>query len=199
MSRRAQPYSKVLQGARKDEARTKYLAFLAGKATRPDKIGTRGKRPPSIALAVNPFGLPLGAQNLQGCSASKVAVVAFQTVPEYKKRAKLNSTSGTVAGISLDISGSATVIKDVRVDVARVIRKIYATDTATAKTSEITGLRYGYKKSESISAPFGQKAAGAPGDPVEGLITAFAQISPGILAGSPKPELTVVNLVPEIV
>jgi hypothetical protein len=194
MGRRTQPYSRVLQGARKPEARTKYLAFLAGTATRADKIGTRGKRPPSIKLAVVPFGLALPATVEQECSASKVAVVAFQTSDDIKSRVKQRIASGAQAGVTLTITGTTIdTVKDVRVTPARVIRKIYDTDTAVAKTSETTGLRYGYKKSTSLSMPFGSKGA------TDKESDAFAAIAADLLASSPKPELTAINLVSEVI
>jgi hypothetical protein len=202
MARRTQPYTRVLQGARKDEARTKYLAFLAGRATRPDRIGTRGKRPPSIRLAVEPFGLSLPGTVDQLCSASKTAVVAFQGLTSVSTRVKQVIATGVIAGISLPITGTSTdVVKDARVTVARFIRKVYASDTAVAKTSEITGLRYGYKSSTSLSMPFGKR--GPSGDPPtpssDSQSDAFAAISAQVLGAAANPELTAVNLVPELI
>lgn len=195
MARRTQPYTRVLQGARKDEARTKYLAFLAGKATRPDRIGTKGKRPASIKLAVEPFGLSLPDTVDQQSSASKTAVVAFQGFTAVSTRVKQIIASGTIAGITLPITGTGTdVVKDARVTPARVIRKIYGSDTAVAKTSEITGLRYGYKASTSLSMPFGKSSA-----PADTQADAFAAIAGQILAAAANPELTAVNLVPELI
>jgi hypothetical protein len=194
MGRKAQPYSRVLQGARKPEARTKYLAFLAGTATRPDRIGTRGKRPPSIRLAVEPFGLSLPATVDQECSASKVAVVAFQTFSAVSLRVKQVIATGTIAGVTLPITGATSdVIKDARVTPARVIKKVYDSDTAVAKTSETTGLRYGYRKSTSVSMPFGK------GPATDTQSDAFAAISAQVLTGAATPDRTAVNLVPELI
>jgi hypothetical protein len=183
MGRKAQPYSRVLQGARKPEARTKYLAFLAGTATRPDRIGTRGKRPPSIRLAVEPFGLSLPATVDQECSASKVAVVAFQTFSAVSLRVKQVIATGTIAGVTLPITGATSdVIKDARVTPARVIKKVYD-----------TGLRYGYRKSTSVSMPFGK------GPATDTQSDAFAAISAQVLTGAATPDRTAVNLVPELI
>ena len=195
MARKAQPYSRVLQGARKPEARTKYLAFLEGISTRPDRIGTRGKRPPSIALAIEPFGLSLPATVLQLASASRTAVTAFQALPSVIARVKHVRATGTTAGITLTITGeSVDVVKDARIAPARVIRKVYATETATAKTSETTGLRYGYRRSTSLSLPFGSAAADT-----DTLADAFALISAEVKSAAANPELTAVNLVPELI
>jgi hypothetical protein len=198
MARKAQPYSRVLQGARKPEARTKYLAFLAGTATRPDRIGTRGKRPPTIKLAVSPFGLSLPATVDQGCSASKTAVLAFQGFTAVSSRVKLELATGTIAGLTLTNTGAATdVVRDARVTPARVIRKIYETDTATAKTSETTGLRYGYRKSASLSIPFGSSGAASPASDTQA--DAFAAIAAQVMTAAANPDRTVVNLVPELI
>jgi hypothetical protein len=78
-----------------------------------------------------------------------------------------------------------------------VIRKVYATDTATAKTSETTGLKYGYRKSESMSIPFGSNGAAAPA--TDAQADAFSAIAAQVLTAAANPDRTVVNLVPELI
>lgn len=194
MPRKAQPYSRVLQGSRKPEARTKYLAFLAGTADRPSRIGTKGKRPPSIKLAVDLFGFSLPENVEQLCSASKAAVVVFQTLTSVNTRTHEAAATDNSPDISLTVTGAAVdVIKDARVTPARFIRKVYESATATAKASETTGLKYGYRKSSSLSMPFGKANA------TDSQSDAFAAISAQVLGAAQKPELTVVNLVPELI
>jgi hypothetical protein len=193
MPRKAQPYSKVLIGARKEAARTKYLQFLAGTATRESKIGTKGNRPASIKLSVDPFGYALPSTVFAACSALKSAVTAFQAIAAVSSRVN-QGTKVAQSGITLSILGPTDdALKLGDVTPARFIRKVYESANATPKASETTGLKYGYRKSASLSMPFGADAAN------ETQATAFAAISAAVLAAAPTPDLTEVNLQPELI
>lgn len=154
---RRRPYSLVLIGARKEEARTKYLAFLAGRANRPSRIGTRGPRPQSIELGVQPFGIDLPTDVLAKASASIDALQAFSSAASVTTRVEL-SNGQTQAGYTA-ASATTNIIKIADFTPARIIRRQYSTSTATPKTSEITGLTYGYRASESLSVPVGKATA----------------------------------------
>jgi hypothetical protein len=157
---RRQPYSLVLIGARKEEARKKYLDFLAGRADRPTKIGTQGERSPIITLALEPFSIALPTAVQVAGSATTKALLALQGFTEYAARVKLADDAPSGSGIS--IAAAAETVTTLPIGggftPARVIRKVYS-GNATPKKSEITGLMYARRASETISAAFGQKAA----------------------------------------
>lgn len=151
------PYSLVLIGARKEEARTKYLAFLAGRADRPSRIGTRGNRPVSIALGIEPFGRTLPNGVFARASASVDALTAFAGNSSITSRVKI--ANGTTRTGYTAAPADSDFLKIADFSPARIIRRVYTTGTATAKKSEITGLTYGYRRSESLSAPIGRENA----------------------------------------
>ncbi len=159
------PYSLVLIGARKESARTKYLQFLAGAADRPSRIGSQGARPERVSLAVQPFAFSLPENILAQGSALLPAVVSLQGIAAVSERVKLGVKTGapatsTPTGVSLTrIADTDELLGIKNFSPARIIRRVYQTKTATKKNSEITGLAYGYRKSTSVSVPFGKKNA----------------------------------------
>jgi hypothetical protein len=154
---RRRPYSLVLIGARKEEARTKYLAFLAGRANRPSRIGTNGNRPASVALGIEPFGRDLPTGVLARASASVDALTAFSDSISVTGRVKL--APGTTRTGYTAAAADTDFLKIADFTPARVIRRTYESATATPRPSEITGLIYGYRKSKSLSAPIGKENA----------------------------------------
>jgi len=154
---RARPYSLVLIGARKAEARTKYLAFLAGAADRPSRIGTGGARPASVEFGIEPFARSLPTAILAKVSGSVDAATAFSGAISITGRVKIPN-GATRTGYTAATAGT-DFIKIADFSSARIIRKVYTTGTATAKKSEITGLTYGYRRSTSLSMPIGRKDA----------------------------------------
>jgi PPE-repeat protein len=157
---RRQPYSLVLIGARKEEARKKYLAFLSGLADRPSKIGTGGARSPILDLSINPFGIELPANVNAVGTANIKSLAALQGFAEFTGRVKLASAAPANSGVT--IPAAAATITSLKLgggfSPARVIRKTY-TGSTVPKKSEITGLMYGKRNSESVSAAFGQEAS----------------------------------------
>lgn len=156
---RRQPYSLVLIGARKEEARKKYLDFLAGRSDRPSKIGTGGERSPIIELAIEPFsiGLPAGVQAV-GTATTK-ALLALQGFTSFTERVKLSNDAPAGSGITVPEAAETVTVLPIGggFSPARVIRKVYSGST-TPKRSEITGLMYGKRTSETVSSAFGQKS-----------------------------------------
>jgi hypothetical protein len=171
----------VLQGARKEAARTKYLAFLAGQSTRPSRIGLGDARPPTITLAVEPFGLDLPGTVVAACSALENAVLSLQGVAGVSVRVK-QSTAVAQEGITLPLLGGDSVVR-ADFSAARIIRKIAAGDKAKPEISKITGLTYGYIATKSISLPIGRKSASG-----DSLSEALIDLSQPIKAASGSPK-----------
>lgn len=149
------PYSLVLIGARKDAARQKYLQFLAGAADRESKIGTRGRRPASVEMGIEPFGMTLPTGVLAKASASVDALTAFAGNASVTARVRI--LPGTTRTGYTAAAAGTEFLKIGGLSPARVIRRVYTQATATPKKSDITGLTYGYRRSTSLSAPIGRE------------------------------------------
>ncbi|PSB16051.1 hypothetical protein C7B65_22770 [Phormidesmis priestleyi ULC007] len=140
-----QRFSAVLRGYRGQAARDKFIQHLQGLGTQGDNIGTKGNRPPSIDLYIEPFALPLGTNTLVKVSALRPSWDLLKGGSEVSSRVK------TV------LSGSEVSIKLSRYSAARVVRRQTTGTTGTAKTSKLTGLKYLHYNTETASVPFGKK------------------------------------------
>lgn len=156
---RRQPYSLVLLGARKEEARKKYLDFLAGRADRPTKIGTQGERSPLLTLALNPFSIALPAGTQVAGTAKTAALKDLQGFTSFAERVKLANDAPEGSGVSITAVADSVITLPIGggFTPARVIRKTYS-GSSKPKKSEITGLMYGKRDSKTVSSAFGQKA-----------------------------------------
>lgn len=137
-------FYQVLRGARGEAAKAKFLDHLRGLG-QGENIGTKGNRPPSIALYLTPFDLPLGANLLVKASALVPSHDMFKNGSEYSSRVK------TVLG------GTETSIKLRSYAAPRIVRRQLSSTTGTAKTSKLTGLKYLHYNTQSASVPFGKK------------------------------------------
>lgn len=133
-------FSQVLTGARGEVAKTKYLDRLRGMG-QGERIGTKGNRPDSITLYINPFGLELPPDTFVQASALAPSWTALKG--EVASRAKET------------ISATQKVLKLSGFKAARVVRRTKDA-SGTVTTSKLTGLKYLKYNSTSTSVPFGQ-------------------------------------------
>lgn len=147
----------VLRGMRGATARTRYLNYLQGLAEQGEGIGTKGNRPPSQVLYLDPFALPLG-------TAVKVRASALE--PSWN----LFRSSAEVTGRVTPTLGTNTPVRLSTYRPARVIRRQITGTTGTAATSKLTGLRYLKYNSSSASIPFGKKGT------TDTMVDAFNEI-----------------------
>ena len=141
-------FQNVLRGARGVAARDKYLAYLTGISTRPNKIGTKGNRPPSIKLYIQPFSIDLGATTYVEVSALQTATSAMQGTAAVTSHVKLAAAVPVATNTRLKLSSFTS---------ARLIRKTQSSAQGVAKKSDLTGLDYLRYASTSLSIPFGRK------------------------------------------
>lgn len=154
----ARRFSAVLRGYRGQTARDKYLQHLQGLATQGDGIGTKGNRPDSVRLYLDPFSLPLG---------TTIKIQSSALVPSWNLFKGLNEANTRVK----EALGSDTPLKLFTYKPARIIRRQQTSQTGTAKTSKLTGLKYLKYNTESASIPFGKKGA------TDTMATAFNDIA----------------------
>lgn len=143
-------FQNVLRGARGAAARDKYLAYLTGVATRPNKIGTKGNRPPSVKLYIQPFSVDLGDAVFVEASALQTATSAMQGNAAVASHVKLAAAVTGATNKKLKLSSFTS---------ARLIRKTQSSAQGVAKKSDLTGLDYLRYASTSLSIPFGRKSA----------------------------------------
>ena len=150
-------FSRVLRGMRGANARTKYLNYLQGLAEQGEGIGTKGNRPDSIKLYLDPFALPLG---------TAVKIQSSALVPSWNLFSNLSEVSSRVSSTL----GTNTPIKMSTYRPARVVRRQQSSTTGTAATSKLTGLKYLKYNTESASIPFGKKGS------TDTMVDAFNEI-----------------------
>lgn len=140
-------FMNVLKGARGQAARTKYIAYLTGIEARPNKIGTKPNRPPSVKLFIAPFTLTLSANTYVQTSALQTAQTLMGANAEVASRQQTEA----------EITQTETTLKLSRFKAARIIRKEQTGTTGTVAKSNLTGLDYLKYNSKSLSVPFGKK------------------------------------------
>jgi hypothetical protein len=138
-------FMNVLRGYRGEAAKTKYLDRLRGLG-QGENVGTKGSRPASKALYVQPFGQDLGTTLYLKCSALDPSWTALKGYSEISSRTK-ETIAGTDSGIK--IKGFKP---------ARIVRRTKDA-TGTVATSKLTGLKYMKYNQPSVSAPIGRKSA----------------------------------------
>lgn len=138
-------------------ARTKYLNYLQGLAEQGEGIGTKGNRPESVKLYLDPFALPLG---------TTVKVQASALVPSWNLFKSLSEVNSRVS----ETLGTNTPVKLSTYRPARAVRRQQSSTTGTAATSKLTGLKYLKYNTESGSIPFGKKGA------TDTMVDAFNEI-----------------------
>lgn len=151
-------FSQVLTGARGDVAKTKYLERLKGMG-QGENIGTKGNRPDSTALYIQPFGQELPADMFIKQSALTPSWSALSSAVGSRTKATVSATQKV-----LKLSGFKA---------ARVVRRTKDT-SGTATTSKLTGLKYLKYNSTSTSAPFGRaNATDSQGEAQTAIVTAI--------------------------
>ncbi len=136
-------FSQVLTGARGEVAKTKYLDRLKGMG-QGENIGTKGNRPNSKTLYIEPF-------NAEFPNDIYVRVSALE--PAW------NALSGSIGSRTLPTIASSDVsVKLTGFKAARVVRRT-KDSSGTVTTSKLTGLKYLKYNSTSLSAPFGKVSA----------------------------------------
>lgn len=141
----ARRFHNVLRGYRGETAKTKFLDHLRGLG-QGENIGTRGSRPASKKLYVQPFGQNLGANLYLQVSA---------LVPSYDA---LSGYSEVTTRVKQTLAGTDTSVKIKGFTAARVVRR-QKDATGTVATSKLTGLKYLKYNSPSVSVPVGRKGA----------------------------------------
>jgi hypothetical protein len=141
----ARRFHNVLRGYRGDLAKAKFLDHLKGLG-QGEKIGTKGPRPPSKKLYVQPFGLNLGENFYLEVSALQPSFDALSGYAEITTRVKTTLGGTETSGKMKDFVA------------ARVVRR-QKDGSGTATTSKLTGLRYLKYNAPSVSVPVGRKSA----------------------------------------
>ena len=136
-------FSQILVGARGEAAKTKYLDRLRGMG-QGENIGTKGNRPASKYIYIQPFGTELPA------------TVRFRVSALVPSWDSLKTAIGTRATDT--ILGTQQQIKATGFTAARAVRRTIDT-SGTVSTSKLSGLKYLKYNSTSMSAPFGRKDA----------------------------------------
>lgn len=137
MSRR---FSRIREAAYLNQAVDNYVQWLQTAATRPRNVGGGVDRPPSVELAIEPFGFTVAV----GTAVRGTATTAART--------QMSAAVGTYAAPA---GGGITLQRIPGYKAARVSLFI-GTGNSTVATSEITGLRYLKYGGSSFSHPFGQ-------------------------------------------
>jgi hypothetical protein len=141
MSRRR--FSQVLRGARGAAAKQRYLDKLEGLG-QGENIGTKGPRPASIKIYLEPFQINFPSALLMEFSALQPSWNALKGYAGVASRAK-------------DVlSGTDLAIPNGKAKAARIVRRTKDA-TGAVTTSKLTGLKYLKYNTTSISAPIGQK------------------------------------------
>ncbi len=134
----------VLRGYRGEAAKLKFLDHLKG-LSQGENIGTKGSRPASKKLYVQPFGQNLGETLLLQVSALTPSFTGLNAYSEIAARAK---EAPAATQTSVKINGFTA---------ARVVRRT-KDSTGTVQTSKLTGLKYLHYNQPSISMPIGRKS-----------------------------------------
>lgn len=142
MSRR---FMNVLRGYRGDTAKQKFLDHLKGLG-QGENVGTKGSRPASKTLYIQPFSQNLGPNLYLKVSALDPSWAAMKTYSEISTRTKET------------IAATDNSIKITGVKAARIVRRTKDA-TGAAATSKLTGLKYLKYNTVSVSVPFGRKNA----------------------------------------
>ncbi len=140
MSRR---FSRIREASYLNQAVDNYINWLQTAATRPRNVGGGADRPPSVELAIEPFGFTMPASTAVRATATTAA------------RTQMGTGIGTFATVP---GGGITLQRIPGYKAARVSLFI-GTGSSTVATSEITGLRYLKYGGNSYSHPFGQNVA----------------------------------------
>ncbi|MBN8559950.1 MAG: hypothetical protein J0L70_05465 [Leptolyngbya sp. UWPOB_LEPTO1] len=167
-------FSLVLRGMRGANARTKYLNYLQGLAEQGEGIGTKGNRPDSIKLYLDPFALPLG---------TSIVVQSSALVPSWNLFSSLSEVSTRVTATL----GSDTPIKLNTYRPARIVRRQQSSTTGVAATSKLTGLKYLKYNTESASIPFGKAGS------TDTMVDAFNEIATQAKGSSTNLKFTLVE------
>jgi hypothetical protein len=138
-------FMNVLRGYRGETAKNRYLDRLRGLG-QGENVGTKGGRPNSKTLYVQPFGQNLGTTLYLKCSALEPSWTGLKAYSQVSTRTKET------------ISGTDSAIKIKGFNPARIVRRTKDA-TGTASTSKLTGLKYLKYNTTSISAPFGRHTA----------------------------------------
>jgi hypothetical protein len=141
----ARRFHNVLRGYRGEAAKTKFLDHLRG-IGQGENIGTKGSRPPSKKLYVQPFGQNLGATLYLQVSA---------LVPSYDALSGYGEVTGRVKAT---LDAAETSVKIQGFTAARVVRR-QKDGSGTVSTSKLTGLKYLKYNAPSVSVPVGRKSA----------------------------------------
>lgn len=137
MSRR---FSRIREASYLNQAVNNYVAWLQNAATRPRNVGGGVARPPSVELAIEPFGFTVAV----GTAVRATATTAART-----------QMSSAIGSYATPAGGGITLQRIPGFKAARVSLFV-GTGNSTVATSEITGLRYLKYGGNSFSHPFGQ-------------------------------------------
>lgn len=160
----ARRYSRITSSARLRPALDKYLAYLAGTAERPSRVGTQGPRGNTKAVYVLPFGFDLPASTSIRSSVKPADYTLLSTF-----------INGAGTGGEVVDTTSGDVEQRTGFTAARVVFFLNATRSITTPDSAVTGLKYLKYAGTRYSCPFGRKAVDSD------MIDAFDAIKAAIL------------------
>lgn len=136
----------ILRGVRGANARQRLLDYYAGTLTRESKLGTRGPRPASKTLYLDPFSLPLATDHVLRESC---------LLPTWTTLSAIAPTQNHVT----DAIGASTAVRVKSYKAPRITR-ITLDTTGTVTTADVTGLQYMKYDNTSMSIPFGRNLIG---------------------------------------
>jgi len=152
-------YSRILGAAKYYSAIDNYIKYITDASKRGQNVGQGTKRPESVKLYVDPFGIKMA----EGQRA--VASGALPTWNQYRTQSDVSSRVSDVAPTDSDL-----IITPEGWKAARISIKTGISDNGIVKTSKVTGLKYLSYGGTSSSLPFGRK------DEAETETAAFADL-----------------------
>lgn len=139
-------FYRVLRGERGTAAKAKYLQRLTDLDPLQDGLGTKGNRPASKILYVDPFNVDLGNELLLQTSALSTSYTALS--------AAIGATR-----VKDTLAASIIGLKAKSIKAARVSASTGVSQSGTVKTSKLTGLKYLSSGGSAKSCPFGKSTA----------------------------------------
>ena len=136
-------YSRIQQASRLAAESAAYIEWLSGKGNRQPNIGTKGAKPATTIVYIEPFNEALATTQLVKQSANSSALSTYEA-----------ALTGHV-NLTLPAGDSALKLRGYRAPRVNIVTPGGAEST---KTSHITGAKYVSKGNKSVSIPFGKSA-----------------------------------------
>lgn len=136
-------YSRIQQASRLAAESAAYIEWLTGKGNRQPNIGTKGAKPATKVVYIEPFNESLTTTQLVQQSGNADALTTY------------TAALGGYVNLTLPTGDSALKLRGYR---AARINVVTPGGSESTKTSHITGAKYVSKGNKSVSLPFGKSA-----------------------------------------